>query len=236
MQAIELLQPAKGYRYNLDSMLLARFSQFREGERVCDLGAGVGVLAILALMRGNVAKATAIEVQEELASYIQLNSEKFSLGKKLNILCCNWKEVKKHLKAKSMDLVISNPPYRKLASGKPPLNPLKAIAKQEVMGNMQDLILNARFLMKTKGRFTLIYPSARLEDFIGEISRQKLKLQRLCFIHPFLNRPATHFMAEAVFSVAGEICIEKPLIIYRNENQYMPEIEAWLGSPKLKTL
>lgn len=236
MQPLELLQPVKGYRYNLDSMLLARFSQFKEGEKICDLGAGVGVLAILALIRGKAAQATAIEVQEELASYIQLNSEKFSLEKKLKILCCNWKEVKKHLKAKSIDLVISNPPYRKLASGKLPLNPLKAIAKQEVMGNMQDLILNARFLMKNKGRLSLIYPCARLEDFMGEISRQKLKLQRLCFIHPFVNRPATHFMAEAVFSVAGEICIEKPLVIYQNENQYMPEIEAWLGSTKLKKL
>lgn len=232
MNPIELLQPDKGYRYNLDSMLLARFANFIEGEKVCDLGAGVGVLAILALLRGKAAKATAVEVQEELAHYIQLNRSKFNLEKKLDVLCCNWKDLNKHLAAQSMDVVISNPPYRKFQSGKAPLNTLKAIAKNEIKGNMQDLITSARFLIKKKGRFLVIYPNLRLEDFLSELSRQRLKVQRLCFVHPFIDRPATHFMAEVVFSVAGEIKIEKPLIIYQNEDQYTEEIESWLGSPK----
>ncbi len=232
MDPIELLQPDKGYRYNLDSMLLAQFANIKEGETVCDLGAGVGVLAILSLLRGKAAKATAVEVQEELAHYIQLNQIKFKLEKKLEILCCNWKELKKHLATQSMDVILSNPPYRKAESGKPPLNGLKAIAKNEIKGNMQDLISSARFLMKKKARFLVIYPNLRLEDFLSELSRQKLKIQRLCFIHPFADRPATHFMAEVVFSVAGEIKVEKPLIIYQNEDQYTEEIENWLGSPK----
>ena len=52
MEVLEILQLARGYRYNIDSMLLGHFAQFRKGEKICDLGSGVGLLAILALLRG----------------------------------------------------------------------------------------------------------------------------------------------------------------------------------------
>lgn len=236
MQVLKLSQPEKGYRYNIDSMLLSRFAQFHEGETVCDLGSGVGLLAILALIRGKAEKAWALEVQEELIQYIHQNSEKYSLQNKLEIIQANWKEVKSHLKAASIDLVMSNPPYRKLQSGKAPKQSVKAIAKHEIEGSMSDLIKAARYLMKRKGRFVVIYPCLRLEDFITALAQQKLKLQRLQFIHPFSNRSATHFMAEAVPSVAGEIVLEAPLIIYQDKDHYRPEIEEWLGSKKSNLL
>jgi len=236
MQPLELLQPAQGYRYNIDSMLLARFACFREGEEICDLGAGVGILAILSLLRGRAKKAWAIEVQEELFEYLSKNQESLGLKSKLKTIRCNWKEVKNHLSASSIDLVISNPPYRKSQSGKTPKEKIKAIAKQEIEGSLPDLLKAARFLLKPKGRMAVIYPCARLEDFMAELQAQKLKIQRLCYVHPFEDRPATHFMAEIVRSVAGEILVESPVIIYEDEEHYRPEIEAWLGSKKRKVL
>lgn len=236
MHPLELLQPAQGYRYNIDSMLLARFACFREGEEVCDLGAGVGILAILSLLRGKVRKAWALEVQEELFEYLSKNQVCLGLKAKLKAIRCNWKEAKSHLPASSIDLVISNPPYRKSRNGKPPKEKTKAIAKQEIEGSLADLLKAARFLMKPKGRTALIYPCVRLEDLMAELQAQKLKIQRLCFVHPFEDRPATHFMAEIVRSVAGEMCVESPVIIYQDEERYRPEIEAWLGSKKRKAL
>ena len=236
MEILELLQAEKGYRYNIDSMLLARFANFKESEKVCDLGSGVGILAILALLRGKASKVWAIEVQEELSKYLHKNIEKYSLKDSLTVLETNWKEVKKHLKAASMDLLISNPPYRKAQSGKIPQHSVKAIAKQEIEGCISDLIAAASYLMKPKGRFVVIYPCLRLEEFMLEIAKKKLKIQRMQFIHPFLEKKATHFMAETVRSVAGEITLEKPLIIYKDPDHYMPEIENWLGSKKTKSL
>ncbi len=233
--SFEIHQPPKGYRYNIDSMLLARFAQFKEGEKVCDLGTGVGLLGILAILRGKAGKVWGLEVQEELAQYAEKNKEELKLGSQMEIIRANWKEVKKHLRPNSADLIISNPPYRKLKTGRISQTSLKAIASHELEGSLGDLLQSARYLMKAKGRFVVIYPTLRLEELITELAKQKLKIQRICFIHPYQDRPATHFMLEAVRSVSGEMEVEKPLIIFRDKDHYQIELEEWVGK-KIRTL
>ena len=44
--ALTLEQPARGYRFNIDSLLLADFAGPRRAERCVDLGAGVGTVAL----------------------------------------------------------------------------------------------------------------------------------------------------------------------------------------------
>lgn len=53
----KLHQPKKGYRYGIDSFLLARFAKVHSNEVLCDLGAGVGILGFLALTRHKAKKS-----------------------------------------------------------------------------------------------------------------------------------------------------------------------------------
>ncbi len=229
---LELSQPEKGYRYNIDSMLVSRFASFRKGEIVCDLGTGVGLIGILALMRGGVKKVFGIEVQEELAQYAEKNIARFTLNAHFQLIFANWKEIKKHLCPQSADIAISNPPYRKLKTGKMPQHSSKAIAKNELLGTLEDLLKAANYVTKPKGRIVFIYPTLRLEDLILAAQKYKLKIQRICFVHPYLEQEATHFMVELVRSVAGEMKIEKPLILLKDSEHYQKEIEDWLGTRK----
>lgn len=107
-------QPAKGYRYNIDSFLLARFAQLKSKDLVCDLGAGVGILGFMALTRYKVRKVVAVEIQKELAEFAQENARLLGLKDHFEIFVKNWKGAPKFLKAKQFNVVISNPPYRKL--------------------------------------------------------------------------------------------------------------------------
>ncbi|MBL7685702.1 MAG: methyltransferase [Deltaproteobacteria bacterium] len=229
MNLIKLAQPEKGYRYNIDSYLLALFSQFKKTEQVCDLGAGVGILSFLALQKGGVDKVTAVEVQTELSSYLIQNAQKLRLTDQLQLLQMNWKNLSKHLTAQSFDLVISNPPYRKINTGRVSQEKTKLIAKHEVEGGLEDLIQVANYLLKPSGRFCVIYPVLRLEELIQAIAKHSLKMQRMRFIHPYAHQTATHFMIEIVRSVAGEPRVEAPLIVYQDEKNYSPEVEKWVG-------
>ncbi len=226
---LELFQPDKGYRYNIDSMLISRFCNFKPGELVCDLGTGVGLIGILALTRGGVKKVFGVEVQQELADYAEKNISHFSLESQFELIVTNWKEIKKHLAPKSVDVVVSNPPYRKSSTGKIPKQSSKAIAKNEILGSLEDLLKAALYLMKPKARLLLIYPTLRLEDVIALSQKHKLKIQRISFVYPYLDRPATHFMVELVYSVAGEMIVEKPLLLFKDADHYQEEIESWVG-------
>ena len=226
-----LLQPApgQGYRYNIDSFLLARFARFRAGERVCDLGAGVGVLSFLALLRGGVKEVSAVEIQENLADLALRNSETLDLKDKMTVFRASWKDVTKYLRKSSYDMVVSNPPYRKGKTGRLPPDSGKAAAKHEIDGTLADLVKAARYLLKPSGRLCLMYPPLRLEELIVELHRIKMKLHRLAWVHPFADKPATLFMAEAVRSVPRELKVEAPVIVYQDPDRYMPDVEEWVG-------
>lgn len=227
-----LSQPEKGFRYGIDSFLLARFANFQRGERVCDLGAGVGILGLLALKKGKVAHVWAVEVQAELAELAIQNARNLNCSEQMTVLAGSWKEVPQHFKKYSCDLVISNPPYRKGKTGRLPPNPGKALAKHEVEGTLSDLLSSANYLLKTQGRLCLVYPPLRLEELVQELKKIKMKIQRMAWIHPYGDKPATLFMAEAVKSEPRELKVEAPVVVYKDPDNYSPELEDWIGKKK----
>ncbi|MFO1463617.1 MAG: methyltransferase [bacterium] len=226
---IPLFQPKKGYRYGIDSLLLARFADLRASDRVCDLGSGVGILALWALTRRRVEHAVAIEVQKELAELALKNAEVLGVKDRLEVFHENWRRVKSFLKPHGFHVVISNPPYRRAHSGKAPPDLGKAIAKHEIEGSMPDLIKAAAYLLKPAGRFCVMYPPIRLEELLGELQKARFKVQRMGFIHPYRDRPATLVMVEAVRAMARELKVEPPIVVYQDPDHYTPEVEAWVG-------
>lgn len=224
-----LSQPARGYRYGIDSMLLARFAKFTERETVCDLGAGVGILGLLALSRFQAKQVVAVEVQEDLARRALDNAKILKVAERYEVLHADWRDAKRLLKARRFHAVISNPPYRKANSGLLNPNQSKAIAKHEIMGNMSDLVAAAAHLLKPTGRFLVMYPPLRLEELIAELQAKKFKIQRMAMNHPYADRPATLVMVEAVRSPVREITVEAPVVVYRDPEHYTAEVEAWVG-------
>ena len=64
--ALNLLQPKKGYRFNIDSVILAH-EVLRERGIWLDLGCGVGVIALIMAKYGGASKIVGLEVQREPA-------------------------------------------------------------------------------------------------------------------------------------------------------------------------
>ena len=53
---------------------------------------------------------------------------------------------------------------------------------------------------------------------------RRLEPKRLKFVHPFADREANMVLIEAVRDGRPECRIEKPLIVYKEENVYTDEI------------
>ncbi len=227
-----LHQPARGYRYGIDSSLLMRFARLDRKDHVCDLGAGVGILGLIALEYAHVSKVVAIEVQSEFAEMAKKNAGLMHFSDRFELFNINWKNVRDHLKPRRFDVVVSNPPYRKFKTGRMPPQQQKAIAKHEIEGTLTDLIQAVDYLLKPAGRFYVLYPPLRLEELIVELAKVHMKIQRLAFIHSYAEWDAKLFMAEIVKSSPRELHVEPPVIIYQDPDHYRPEIEAWVGKKK----
>ncbi len=221
--------PASGYRYTLDSFLLARFSNFKSTDTVCDLGAGVGVLGFLLLSRSGIKKVVSIEVQEEFVALAKENIQKTGFEKQMQVIHKNWKELPQLFHKAGFEGVISNPPYRKAKTGRVSPDLSKAVAKHEILGTMQDLFQTAFYLLKPRGKFCLMYPTLRFEECMSTLEKVRLRIHRLQFIQSYPDKPANLFMLEAVKFNPKEPVIEAPLVVYQDSKHYTPAVEEWVG-------
>ena len=77
--ALTIVQPRNGYRFSIDSILLARFADIRPRDRVLELGAGCGVISILIAAMRQPRAIVALERQPDLAELISAQCRAQSL-------------------------------------------------------------------------------------------------------------------------------------------------------------
>ena len=67
MEGLRLIQKKHGFRFGMDSVLLADFAQIKPSDTVADFGCGTGVLPLLLKGRGKGKRFIGVEIQEEIA-------------------------------------------------------------------------------------------------------------------------------------------------------------------------
>lgn len=146
----------------------------------------------------------------------------------------DWRNLARKRPIPKFDVVLSNPPYRALKTGRlSPVNTV-AIAKHEIHGDMSGLLKVVTKTLKPSGRLYLLYPVLRLEELTLKLNQVGMKGQRMRFIHPYQDRPAKQVMVEAVPARSRELKVEHPLIVYRDPEHYTPEVEAWVGKKRYR--
>ena len=123
------------------------------------------------------------------------------------------------------DLIISNPPFRKINSGRMNLDEGKAIARHELKLNLQDMLEKAKPFLKKGGHITLAYPPIRLQETLSELENQKLFPSRIRFIHGKKNAEAKIFLIDAIKGKKSDLIVELPLYVYNKGETYTKEMQ-----------
>ncbi len=226
---IQVIQRKSGYRFNLDSILLAYFSKLKNNSKVIDLGTGSGILILLLNLKYKNIKFYAVEVQKSL---YEIAKQNFKINNvEVNLYLENVKHIKKIFRNQSFDFVVTNPPFFKKEMSKAKNMEIQ-IGKSEVAGTLEDFISASSYLLKNSGKLFLINNINRLVETIYLMKKYKIQPKRFRFVHPTIDENATNFLVEGIKSgkESGEI-VEKPLIIYKNpkEKIYTDEVEYVLN-------
>jgi tRNA1Val (adenine37-N6)-methyltransferase len=222
---LKVLQKKCGYRFSIDAFLLACFAQPRPMDRMIDLGTGCGVLPLILTFRHKVKKVIGVEIQPSLADLARRNVALNRLSTRIKI----WEKDLKSLEGKScretFDMVLSNPPYRKVGSGR--VNPRleKALARHEITATLEDVIRTAGDLLKDKGRLTIIYPASRAADLIGEMRKFHLEPKRLQFVHSHPGEEARLLLIEGLKEGHAQVRVLPPFFLYDSSGKYTPEAQ-----------
>jgi tRNA1Val (adenine37-N6)-methyltransferase len=179
---LRVIQSQKGYRFSVDALLLAEFVSIREGDFVVDLGAGCGIISLFLALRRKPGYVIGIELQQQLASQAQRNIALNKLGGKITVIRGDLRRLP--LAGGVADVVVCNPPFRQVKSGR--INPdiIKAISRHELSATPDAILAAGKTLLKRGGRLALIYPATRLTEIFTRMSAEGLEPKRLQIIFP----------------------------------------------------
>ena len=217
---LRIIQSKTGYRFSIDAVLLSDFANIKKHDTVVDLGTGCGVIPLSLLISKPVRHVYCVEIQPELASQAVRNAKLNKLHNKMSVILGDMRNLP--LPASSADVVVCNPPYRRKESGR--INPdnQRAIARHEIHASLIDIISASKYLLRTKGRLSTIYPAERLTDLIDELRKAGFEPKKLRVIHPDLSAGAKLVLMEAWLGGKNGLTILPPLLgqgDYSIENQ-----------------
>jgi len=217
---LPIIQSKNGYRFSLDAYLLAAFAEEKPGTRVLDIGSGSGVISVLlAAIKGLC--VTGVEVQEDMVEMSLRSIHLAGLDDRIEIVRSDIKEYDQH----RFDAIVTNPPYRPLATGR--INPEKnkALARHEILLDLDTLMKRSYELLGPSGRFYIVYPSRRLPDLVTSMRFYKIEPKRMIFVYSDMNSGPEICLVSGVKDGGQELRIERPFVIYSQHGVYTQEMQ-----------
>lgn len=182
-----------------DALALGEFSTVKPGWRVCDLGTGSGVL--LLLLAGRAERLDLIGVELDALSAQTARENLAANGLPGAILTGDLRSAP--LPPGNFDLVISNPPYFPVGSGKS-----GGLARSEECCSLEELCAAAGRLTKNGGRFALCHRPERLADVICALRAHGLEPKRMKLVSHSPEHPPSLLLLEAVRQGGPGLTIE----------------------------
>ena len=127
------------------------------------------------------------------------------------------------------DVLTVNPPYKLNNSGI--INPLDklAIARHEIMCNLEDVIYAARVLLKDNGRMFIVHRPERLADIFTLMRKYKIEPKRVKMIHPKVNKAPNIVLVEGQRDGGAYLKWDEPLYVYNEDGKYTEDIDRIYG-------
>lgn len=223
---VRILQPQNGYRAGLDAVLLGASANPSKGERVLDVGCGVGTVMLCSHYHYPAAYYVGVEIQHNLTQLAARNIETNKVAEFCAVIKADIRSGAEELMPQSFDWVVTNPPYFKER------NSTKSPYSTKALSHIEEVELGEwlRFclkMLKPRGKFTMIYPMERMDEVLhflyGKVGEIKIYP-----LYPKRGQPAKRFILQARKQIQTGLSLYPGLILHKNDGQYTPLAKAIL--------
>ena len=222
-------QYKEGYRFSIDSILLAHFASQWKSATILDLGCGCGVIGMILFYRNsiNIKHIDGIEYQERLVSLAKKNARENQLEEKMSIIHGDYVDIKKYYKPETFSHVICNPPFYEVGSGRPSVHNEAYLARHQTVSTTADLAKSIAFVLRNRGSLAIVYPAdfcTRLITLLKESSIEPKRLQPV-YSYPEASS-ASLVLLECKKNGGVGMKVLPPLYIYAKQNgNYTDEVK-----------
>jgi tRNA1(Val) A37 N6-methylase TrmN6 len=223
---VRLRQRKDGYRAGMDAALLAAACDARVGERVIDLGCGVGGAMLAAAARRPGARFVGVERDPAALDLARQNIALNGWEDRIEALEGDIALPFSRLGLKPFDAAISNPPFFDDAGA------IRGPAPSRKGAWIADdgLAAWAAFLLKSVregGTITVIHRADRLGDLLALLGA-KAGSFRIRPVAPFADQPAKRVIVRAVKTGRAPLVLLPPVVLHEPGGAHSATAEAML--------
>lgn len=222
---LKLIQHEEYFRYGVDAVLLSWFAseKTKEGSKVADLGTGTGIIPILMAAQKKI-HMEGLEWEPQMADMAGRSVLLNGLKERITIYEGDIKDPPSAMRPNTYDVIVSNPPYMGPKEGFISPKRGKAVARHEILCNIQDVAMTARHLLKSSGRLFLVHRPSRMVDVFFAMRVSGIEPKRLCLVKPSMGKTANMMLIEGVKGGNPGLVMEDDIYVYGQDGEYSDQI------------
>ena len=234
---LRLRQPRRGHRVGHDAILLAAACPARGGDKVVDLGAGVGAAGLALAARVPDTAVTLVEIDPRLAALAGENVRLNRMSERVHTAVLDVAAPArafamadlgaKSLGAESINRVMMNPPFNDPARQRLSPDAARRLAHAAPRQRLAAWVKTAARLLRPRGTLTLIWRADGLPDVLATIGPAFGGIAVLP-VHPRAEMPAIRILVTAVKASRAPLRLLPPLMLADAAGHPTPAADAIL--------
>jgi tRNA1(Val) A37 N6-methylase TrmN6 len=231
---LRLRQPKTGHRAGHDAMLLAAVTRAQAGDRVADLGAGVGAAGLALASRVAGIELVLVEIDPGLAGLARDNAQANAIPAEIIVLDVTSEApvfAEAGLRADSVNVVLMNPPFNDALRHRASPDKVRASAHVASEATLERWIHASRRILKSGGILSLIWRADGLKEVLAALDRGFGSLEILP-VHADAATPAIRVLVCAVKGGKAPLQMHAALLLKDESalpNKQLQEILAGKG-------
>ncbi len=189
-----------------------------------DIGAGTGLLTLMAIQKNPEIKIDAIEIDKDAAEQAKINVGSSSWKEQINIV---QDDVKEFSFEKEFDLIISNPPFyeKEIRSA----TDSKNVAHHSQNLTLKELLAIIKNNLTPLGSFFLLLPYKRTEEIKELFKDNELNISKILFVRQSVKHDYFRIMIKGKLSEQNSLETEfNEMSIWDDSQQYTNEFKQLL--------